>query len=836
MSLQNTPDNAETAIIRKAKEIADAIGAHQLLDPMGSVTIVAPNMSSALQWRRRVARMNGSLFNIRWIDVQQFAQERLTAELGETKIATRPMQLAAAWVALKGVSGPLTDFVDAEEMPDRVLRAFDALELVFDDERSLVLPEVLEMYSRYLRLLGNVTPPSSIQSRFCDWLAKGQEFKFGRLILLTCGSVSVAQSRIATALVEQGVETILLDEGSEMNAQFFSLHDESDEIDWCLAQIQDASIAEAIPVHEMAIVVPGRNPYGKLLEWAAAETGVTLNGLSARTLSETAPGMALELADVPDCETWEGLIETWSKVADSANAGQESESQMIKDQLETWRSLPLLVPTVAPALAKTLRRNLLAKPVRSKFGFGDGVFVGTARDLEGLAFRRVFVLGFSNSRYPSPAVTIPLLPPGLGMTSVEDQKRAMLQNASRTESVTFSYARCDRRNGREEFPSAWVADWSDESPIEVASSIALLLRSGPRSKGACLLTRSLQDHEADDSRKRVVDGWVSGNLGTEGCVGKSLMPTGPLSPTQLETFLKCPRRWYFKHVLGLKEPEVRPTFGLSAMEMGTAIHVALKVLFEENLSNLKDPNFAWESKHDDYVLQVLKREGQAILERELLIPERAEFKRWGRRLGKVLQLDNEYRANTGAVPIMFEQSLSGFVADVEFRGFADRIDRWTDGTVNIIDYKSGSGNGIETKKLAQDPTLGGTVLQGLIYAEMVKQRQPPVAQGDVSGYGFSYWFLGGDLSKMKATLTLDEKTVQVLNRTVRTAVTMMKEGLVPMQPEDSWQGRTCVWCPFASICPGDRAAIAVKQAERATGVFADYVKLRAGGEEEEVMS
>jgi hypothetical protein len=116
---------------------------------------------------------------------------------------------------------------------------------------------------------------------------------------------------------------------------------------------------------------------------------------------------------------------------------------------------------------------------------------------------------------------------------------------------------------------------------------------------------------------------------------------------------------------------------------------------------------------------------------------------------------------------------------------------------------------------------------------MVKQRQPPVAQGDVSGYGFSYWFLGGDLSKMKATLTLDETAVQVLNQTVLTAITMMKEGLVPMQPEDSWQGGTCALCPFSCICPGDRAAIAVRQAEGATGVFADYVKLRAGGNEEE---
>jgi hypothetical protein len=86
---------------------------------------------------------------------------------------------------------------------------------------------------------------------------------------------------------------------------------------------------------------------------------------------------------------------------------------------------------------------------------------------------------------------------------------------------------------------------------------------------------------------------------------------------------------------------------------------------------------------------------------------------------------------------------------------------------------------------------------------------------------------------MKATLTLDETAVQVLNQTVLTAITMMKEGLVPMQPEDSWQGGTCAWCPFASVCPGDRAAIAVKQAKHATGVFAEYVKLRASGNEEE---
>ena len=48
-----------------------------------------------------------------------------------------------------------------------------------------------------------------------------------------------------------------------------------------------------------------------------------------------------------------------------------------------------------------------------------------------------------------------------------------------------------------------------------------------------------------------------------------------LSPSQVNTFLSCPAKWYFRYALGLKEPAT------GSLALGTAFHAAMAANFRQ---------------------------------------------------------------------------------------------------------------------------------------------------------------------------------------------------------------------------------------------------------------
>ena len=807
--------------------LLDAIRQARQHQPLRLVTVVVPNLVAGLQWRRRIARASGALFNVRWIDVNQFAQENITqAGLG-IKPVTQVSQLAAAWSALQTSPPEFQIFRDTPEVPQQMVRAFDTLDGLGDDEKPPIQPAVQAMFDKYCQLLDGKDRHNQILKKAAELLQSGTLPNDDALVFLSSGSLSMSQTRLAQALGTR-VTTISTQFDQLPPIQATSLHDERDEIDWVIAKIQDASLKESIPVHQIAVILPNRNPYAKLFATSAAAAGLTWNGLGIQTLAESMPGQLLTPGSEDDHPTWTDAIAAYSRLVEADDTARDTQIQLIKDQLDSWQQLEDLIPTAPKALISVLRQALLTKPIPCDRGFGDGVFVGTIRHLDGLSFERVYVLGFTDSAYPAKSRAIPMLPVGVGVPSVPDQKRYMTGNLSRSNSVELSYSRSDRRSEREAFPSPWLEELTGAKPKNIASPLELLSITGPRTDAAKAVANGLSQGPPATKARETISSWQATDLAPEATASSNLLPQGSLSPSQIETFLSCPRKWYFKYVIRIPEPTTRPAFGLSSAETGTAIHQTLAQLLDLHQTELKDPAFKWLQPHFDYVHQQLTAKTINMLDRDLLQIERDDVDRWSRRLQNVLDHDSVYRAEKGAVPILLEKRLSGNIAGIPFHGSADRIDLLPGGALSVIDYKtgknkSGSPSEITDAKLEKSPTLGATTLQGLIYAELAKQTL-----GDHDEYHAGYWFLGRDPEKMRVTQVLDENSASQLEQIVSVSADMMGEGLVPMTPTDDGQAGMCGYCPYIQICPQTRASIASLQQEHATGAYRKLIDFKAG--------
>jgi ATP-dependent helicase/DNAse subunit B len=157
------------------------------------------------------------------------------------------------------------------------------------------------------------------------------------------------------------------------------------------------------------------------------------------------------------------------------------------------------------------------------------------------------------------------------------------------------------------------------------------------------------------------------------------------SPSSVNTYLKCPLQFYYKYVLGLEEkddlldePEAR--------DVGTFIHGLLEITFKRFLN--KKPLI--DKKFQEYFFEEMDRQFSEKLEKrmksdsfllkEILDVRMRSFLRNepGRAVVQVLGLEQKF---TGK--IVFGRTEFCFQARV------DRIDRLSDNTVLVIDYKTG---------------------------------------------------------------------------------------------------------------------------------------------------
>jgi putative RecB family exonuclease len=235
-----------------------------------------------------------------------------------------------------------------------------------------------------------------------------------------------------------------------------------------------------------------------------------------------------------------------------------------------------------------------------------------------------------------------------------------------------------------------------------------------------------------------------------------------LSPSSIAVFKQCRQRYKFLHIdkLGDKYGKPRPYF-----TMANHVHAALKEFLSLQPVRLRTTATAEE---------LLRKNWQRY---RLGFRDKDDELRW---VEKAMAQLRSFVSNqdVGAQPIMMEELVEAEInTGLVLRGRIDRVDKQPDGSLHIIDYKTGNKAGeIDWEQLE---------LHALILS---KRLTWPVSK-------ISYLYLGN--STMKSTAISVDDLRQVHWRVLTTANKIRQEKEFHPSPSP-WCGN----CDFISICPG----------------------------------
>jgi ATP-dependent helicase/nuclease subunit B len=311
----------------------------------------------------------------------------------------------------------------------------------------------------------------------------------------------------------------------------------------------------------------------------------------------------------------------------------------------------------------------------------------------------------------------------------------------------------------------------------------------------------------------------------------------PYSPTAIEEVANCPYRYFLSHVLGcevIDDPEV--VTSIDPRVKGSIVHQVLERFVAEEIAAYPDAlsdaadrlSVIADQVMDRYeragvtgkpvLFQAERRRIKVDLEHERLRDalERRETRRH--------PVAVEYGFGYGAVPAV-ELALSS--GDLSFRGKIDRADVSEDGSITVIDYKSGRPDPFEV--IGTDPVDAGRHLQLPIYA----LAAAPLAEVPDAPVRAQFRFVGPRPLKdgsFAIGIELDDgvrerlvETVDVLTRTVATGLFPMRSG------EPGYAGHeNCRFCAFDKVCPTARERF--EESARRSGLVDAYFGLLDGPE------
>ncbi len=499
-------------------------------------------------------------------------------------------------------------------------------------------------------------------------------------------------------------------------------------------------------------------PLHAWLDWLLALLGADTRVEDDASLPAQAWDVARHVYDAPDgCEDVVRL--------DAAGLrGAQSVIAEWRRALERWRDVaPLSVAGFAGRLQSMLS--------------GDAALWTRARRsvqvLEGLAaahraFDHVFLVGMAGGRFPLPMPRSPILGEieRARLASVlpldtserwDTRERELFRVlvAGARASLTVSWPRLDERGG-ETVPSAFL-----EELLDVAGALPLDLPTHEvRTMGVPLIADAaavpLALHAATIEGERATgrlspwNGLIT-NTALRAALGERLGPEYVWSPTQLESYAKCPWAWFSARLLHLEKLS-DPDVDIDPRARGSLLHDALRRFFDSARERFGRPVFLLPGDLDAWARTLLHESLETALaavadevwlgQPALRLTKRAELRRM---LDRFLEGEAEYneklldrphwtytrtlRMAAAAHELAFDElRIRAGGEMLRLRGTIDRVDVSCDDRVAAadcvaaIDYKTtkwstpGSGEGLAWSD--------GVVLQVPLYAEALLQLRP----------------------------------------------------------------------------------------------------------------
>ncbi|HEX4492897.1 MAG TPA: PD-(D/E)XK nuclease family protein [Acidimicrobiia bacterium] len=429
--------------------------------------------------------------------------------------------------------------------------------------------------------------------------------------------------------------------------------------------------------------------------------------------------------------------------------------------------------------------------------FGDGVLVGPIAMGVGLDLELVAVLGLAEGTCPAPVRDDSLLPDQereaaagelpLRRARVDREHRELIAALASARQQLLGVPRGDLRHSTDLVPSRWVLDlasalsgeswWSEElftadvDWIEPVASFDAGLRAldFPATEQEHHLRTLLASPPANAAALagRTDDAVLAGNAAVVAARRSSaftrfdgnltgLAVPSPVasvtSATRLQTWSSCPFAYFVESILRV-EPVENPEeiVQIGALDRGSLVHEALEKFVLEMLAAPPAPNAPWTTKQRARMIEI----GDAICEQYEARGVTGRSLYWGRDRRRVLAdlerflvEDDRLRAALRTTPVAAELPFGlrdGIdpvplrLADgrlLHFRGMADRVDRADDGSLLVLDYKTGKRDHYKGLS-AENPDRGGSLLQLPVYgvAARMHQRTPDAPVRAL------YWFV-----------------------------------------------------------------------------------------------
>jgi ATP-dependent helicase/nuclease subunit B len=456
--------------------------------------------------------------------------------------------------------------------------------------------------------------------------------------------------------------------------------------------------------------------------------------------------------------------------------------------------------------------------------FGEGVLVAPLSFAVGLDLDLVLVVGMAEGTLPSRPLDEALMPDDerrltngelpLRREYVDRQQRALRVALASAPGHVLCAPRGDLRSNKEQTPSRWLAEMADEriDLLEVpsfaygvthvtfpATEQEYRLRAPDPVTAADPIVaagRTLRAARRSDAFTR-----FDGNLGGQP-VRSPLDDV--VSATRLEQWSVCPNAYFMRQVLRV-EPVEDPADALwiSPLDRGSLVHEVLERFLRAVLARPAEeqpgPSDAW-TDADRALLADIASAACADYERRGVVG-REVF--WHRdrsriltRLDRVLTDDDQRRQATRSRPIAAELAFGLPGGDIEavdvpiaggdeprtlrFRGAADRIDLSEDGTLRVIDYKT--GRPWEYRALSEEnPDDRGTHLQLAVYGVAARAFQgTPDAR-----VAAEYWFVGEGPGFSYIGYEVTDEVLARVGETLATIVHGIEHGVFPGRPTES---------------------------------------------------
>jgi ATP-dependent helicase/DNAse subunit B len=500
------------------------------------------------------------------------------------------------------------------------------------------------------------------------------------------------------------------------------------------------------------------------------------------------------------------------------------------------------------------------------------VTVGSLNGVAGLPFKLALVPGLAERSFPPPLAQDPVVLDrerealnadyGVALATREqhaaDELFAFRQTtAAARESLVLSYPRLDAATGHVRVPSHYLLRIAEALTGEPADykSLADLTRRVPLARldpergvltpvewDLALVARAVASGGAEGLSG--LPGFAAMARGTaaeanrwgqprftqfDGLLGGRLAPPATMSATHLETYGRCPFKFFGERVLGVREldePEEVDT--ITPLDRGSIIHDILQEFLAALVADGLVPLDRASAEDYRRRLQEIARDVFAKFEASGAVGYPFMWRVERERIMTDLEgfLAEELADEAGYVPAYFEArfgpaswgpmtrgsspeplELKAGEHALRFTGFIDRIDVHRSGkAARVIDYKTGRVGDAKENLLR-----GGESLQLPLY---ILAADALLARGGVEAATREalYYFVTGRGGFRRVHFSRDALNARDVEfrATLETMAAGIAGGVFPQRPGKG--GHNCQWCAFQPVCGHGRVRLVERKA------------------------